>query len=240
MTDFELKRDGWTAEDGEKFSAWLAEQAQSSAKCEFEKRIVNTALPCIAVPAPRLKEIVKEIVKGNAADFLKLTLWHNHSEVVVNGEVLTKLKDFSEMCGFLDVYSQKVDNWAACDILKFKVTDKNADDFARLAKRYFKDALPFRRRIALIIMFKFIERDVDLVFELAGGLTDETEYYVNMANAWLVCECFIKNRTKTLEFLQRKRLNAFTVNKAVSKMRDSFRVSAEDKEMLKSFRVNKE
>lgn len=237
MTDFELKRDCWTAEDGEKFSAWLLGQAQSPEKCEFEKRIVNTELPCIAVPAPRLKEIVKEIVKGNAEGFLKLMLWHNHSEVVVNGEVLTKIKDFSEMCEFLDAYSEKVDNWAACDVLKFKVTDKNAADFARLAKRYFKDALPFRRRIALIIMFKFIERDIDLVFELAGGLYDETEYYVNMANAWLICECFIKNRTKTLDFLEKNRLNAFTVNKAVSKMRDSFRVSAEDKEMLKQFKV---
>lgn len=237
MTDFELKRDGWTVEDGEKFSAWLSGQAQPPEKCEFEKRIVNTALPCIAVPAPRLKEIAKEIVKGNVEDFLKLMLWHSHSEVVVNGEVLTKIKDFSSMCGFLDAYSQKVDNWAACDVLKFKVTDKNAADFERLAKRYFKDALPFRRRIALIIMFKFIERDIDLVFELTGGLYNETEYYVNMANAWLVCECFIKNRTETLEFLRRNRLNAFTVNKAVSKMRDSFRVSAEDKEMLKQFKV---
>lgn len=237
MTEFDLVKERWTEEDGKAFSAWLAGQALSAEKCEFEKRIVNTELPCIAVPAPRLKAIAKEIAKGNSADFLRIMPWNNHSEVVINGELIAKLKDFAELCYFLDEYSARVDNWAACDILKFKVTDRNAADFEDLARRYYGDEMPFRRRIALIIMFKFIERDIDLVFELAGGLFEETEYYVNMANAWLLCECFIKNRVKTLEFLERNKLNAFTANKMVSKIRDSFRVTAEDKEYVLRFRV---
>lgn len=237
MKDFDLIKENWTEQDGKEFSEWLAAQALSSEKCRFEKKIVNTALPCIAIPAPRTKEIAKEINKGNAAAFLKLMLWNNHSETVVNGELIAKCKDFGEMCAFLDEYSEKVDNWAACDILKFKINDKNAKDFEKLARRYYGDKLPFRRRIALIIMFKFIERDIDLVFELAGGLSDETEYYVNMANAWLICECFIKNRERTLAFLEERKLNAFTANKAVSKIRDSFRVSAEDKERVKKYKI---
>lgn len=237
MKDFNLIKENWTEEDGREFSAWLAGQALSPEKCEFEKKIVNTALPCIAIPAPRTKEIAKEIAKGNAASFLELMLWNNHSETVINGELIAKCKDFGEMSAFLDEYSQKVDNWAACDILKFKINDKNAADFGNLARRYYGDKLTFRRRISLIIMFKFIERDIDLVFELAGGLAEEIEYYVNMANAWLICECFIKNRERTLAFLEERNLNAFTANKAVSKIRDSFRVSAEDKEWVKRYKI---
>ncbi len=237
MAEFNLIKENWTERDGKEFSEWLASQALSPEKCEFERKIVNTALPCIAIPAPRTKAIAKEIGKGNATAFLKLMPWNNHSETVINGELIAKCKDFGEMCRFLDEYSQKVDNWAACDILKFRINDKNAADFEGLARRYYGDNLPFRRRIALIIMFKFIERDIDLVFELAGGLKEETEYYVNMANAWLVCECFIKNRGRTLEFLEERKLNAFTANKAVSKIRDSFRVSAEDKELVKKYKI---
>ena len=57
-----------------------------------------------------------------------------------------------------------------------------------------------------------------------------------MINAWLVCELFIKRREKTLKFLQNNRLNSFTINKAISKCRDSFRVSNADKKMLLDFK----
>ena len=57
-----------------------------------------------------------------------------------------------------------------------------------------------------------------------------------MIISWLVCELFIKQREKTIEFLKINKLNPFQINKAISKCRDSFRVSKEDKENLLEFR----
>ena len=57
-----------------------------------------------------------------------------------------------------------------------------------------------------------------------------------MAVAWLCCELMIKNRNKFLEYLKHNKLNDFTVNKTISKCRDSFRVSAKDKELLLKFK----
>ena len=68
-------------------------------------------------------------------------------------------------------------------------------------------------------------------------LKSETEYYVNMAVAWLVAECFTKQREQTLIFLHTHSLNNFTINKAIQKCRDSFRVSQEDKQMLLKYKV---
>ena len=65
---------------------------------------------------------------------------------------------------------------------------------------------------------------------------NEEEYYVNMCIAWFVAECFIKRRETTLKFLKTNKLNKFTINKAISKCRDSYRVSAEDKQMLLAFK----
>ena len=45
-----------------------------------------------------------------------------------------------------------------------------------------------------------------------------------------------EEREKTLEFLKTNKLNPFQINKAISKCRDSFRVSKEDKENLLEFR----
>ncbi len=66
---------------------------------------------------------------------------------------------------------------------------------------------------------------------------EEKHYYVNMIIAWLFAEAFIKQRAKTLEFLKSHRLNKFTINKGISKCRDSLRVSVEDKEMLIRYRA---
>ena len=46
----------------------------------------------------------------------------------------------------------------------------------------------------------------------------------------------IKNSDKMVEYLNHHHLNDFTVNKAISKCRDSFRVSSKDKEMLLKYK----
>ena len=58
-----------------------------------------------------------------------------------------------------------------------------------------------------------------------------------MAIAWLVCELMIYNREKTLKYLEYHNLNKFTINKAISKCRDSYRISKEDKELLLKYKI---
>ncbi len=74
------------------------------------------------------------------------------------------------------------------------------------------------------------------MFEIIDTLNKEKEYYVNMAVAWLCCELMIKNRDKFLAYLKHHNLNDFTVNKAISKCRDSYRVSEKDKELLLKYK----
>ena len=53
-----------------------------------------------------------------------------------------------------------------------------------------------------------------------------------MAVAWLTCEYFIQRKRFAVKILTSNILNDFTQNKAISKCRDSFRVSKEDKTYL--------
>ena len=80
------------------------------------------------------------------------------------------------------------------------------------------------------------DKYIDEIYNRLNKFENETEYYVNMINAWLICELFIKRRDKTLEFLKNNKLNKFTINKAISKCRDSYRVSNKDKEILLKYR----
>ena len=76
---------------------------------------------------------------------------------------------------------------------------------------------------------------LDCIFKLIDEI-ELDKYYVNMGISWLLCECFIKYRDKTLEYLLKSQVNTFTFNKTISKIRDSYRVSKEDKLYLNSLK----
>ncbi|MDD6995513.1 MAG: hypothetical protein SPH68_08480 [Candidatus Borkfalkiaceae bacterium] len=242
----QLNKDFWTKADGEEFQKYLLTFSKGEEKGAWEKRIANTALPAIAVPCKETDRIVRCIAKGNFLSFLNLELRENHTNVLINGKLIGKIKDFSEMQTRLIAYDKRADNWAATDCIQFTFTSENKEKFFRLAAEMLKDAAhTFVRRQGLIILLKLtaFPEYIGRILRAADSLEGETEYYVNMANAWLICECFIRARNKTLAYLLggvngngAPKLNAFTMNKAISKCRESFRVSAEDKQALLRFR----
>ena len=62
------------------------------------------------------------------------------------------------------------------------------------------------------------------------------DYYVKMGVAWAISIFYIKQPQLTLKLIKQNNLDDFTHNKAIQKIRESFRVSNEDKEMLNSFK----
>lgn len=233
----ELKREHWTVNDGKEFEEYLLSLGRGEEKSAWEKRIINTQMTCIAVPSPIVQSLVRDISKGNYIEFIDLWLWNNFTETSIIGSLICKIKDFSLFEKYLDIYADKCDNWATCDCLKLKITDKNAEDFWRLSEKYRASSKPFVRRLGVSILFKLIDDShIDAILEIVDSFANEKEYYVNMIVAWLLAECFAKQRDKTLEYFKSNNLNAFAINKAISKCHDSFRVSAEDSEMLKKYR----
>jgi len=232
----DLIKEKWTEKDRESFVKYLESLARED-KIEWTKNIINTEMRVLAIKNPEIVSIVKQIKKGNFLSFLDLNIRDYYENILINGKLICEIKDFSTMKKYLDIYSKMADNWAVCDTLKFKVKGKE-EEFFYLATDYSRSKLPFVRRIGMSILFSFIDNDeyIDKIYMLLNQFQDETEYYVNMINAWLVCELFIKRRDKTIDFLNNNLLNDFTMNKAISKCRDSFRVTEKDKEKLLSFK----
>ena len=59
-------------------------------------------------------------------------------------------------------------------------------------------------------------------------------YYVNMAIAWLLSIFYIKYPEKTIMILENKKLDIWIHNKTISKIRDSYRVTKDKKDYLKT------
>ncbi len=232
----DLVKENWTKQDGIEFIKYL-ESLINKDKVEWTKNIVNTNMPVLALKSAVMGSIIKQIKKGNYLSFLDLKLNQYYEVININGSLIMEIKDFDLMKQYLDYYVKTIDNWASSDCLKMNVKNKE-EEFYKLSLEYIKSDLPFKRRIGLYILFKLIENDnyIDKIYEIMNMFYDEEEYYVNMMNAWLFCECFIKRREKTLEFLKTNKLNKFTINKGISKCHDSYRISDSDKEFLKKYK----
>lgn len=233
----DLKKDKWTKKDGIEFTKYL-ETHINSEKIEWSKKILNTSMPVLAMKTPAMKNIIKEISLGNYLSFLDLELDDYYESLAISGFIISNIEDFNIMKNYLDKYIIKIDNWALCDLLTFKNKNKE-EQFYNLALEYLKNDKPFIRRVGFVILFNLIDKDeyIDKIFKIMNSFYDEAHYYVNMINAWLFCECFIKRRDNTINFLKNHKLNKFTINKGISKCRDSYRVSIEDKEMLIQYRI---
>lgn len=234
----ELTKEKWSKSDIKDFQNFLISKSKPE-KIEWTKKIINTEMPVLAIPTPDIKAIVKEIHKGNFMDFLKLEIWEYFENTSIYGNLICLINDFDTFVPLLKKYSEKADNWATCDLLTFSNMKKdNKEKFYQLTLDLIKSPKPFVRRTGIKILFKLVDDGnyINKIFDVLNNFEDENEYYVNMINAWLFAECFTKQREKTLLFLEKNKLNKFTINKGIQKCRDSFRISKEDKEMLLNYK----
>lgn len=204
---------------------------------ERELRILNTSFSYIGVRNEPLKKISKEILKGNYKGFLNVNTPIYHEDFMINGNIINKIKDFNEFVKYLDEYLKYADSWAHTDVIKFNIKN-NEENYFNLANKYLKSDKTYVRRMGVRILFNYCNNSyTDKVFDLINQMYDEKEYYVNMCISWLLCDLMIKSRDKTMKYMDNHHLNKFVVNKMISKCRDSYRVSTEDKELLIKYRM---
>lgn len=234
----ELIKDNWNKSDIDEFNIYLKTFSKGTEKAEWEQRIINTKMPCIAVPSEKVRQIVRAIAKGNYISFIDLWPWDNATTTFIVGGLICKIKDFDTQKKYLVKYSKCADNWATIDTIKPKITDKNRQKYVEFASECVKSDHTFARRLGVILLLKALDDStINKTIEVIKSLYGEKEYYVNMAVAWLTAECFTKYKDKTILLFENGQLNKFVNNKAISKCHDSFRVSDSDKILLKEYRI---
>lgn len=232
----ELIKANWAKCDLEEFDKWIMTLKGEDKDCQWEQRIVNTKLECYGRTSAKAKDIVKELKKGNYLDFLTIVNIKTHLHSIVCAYLINEIKDYEVYKKFLDKFVQTIDNWASSDVLKFK--NVSTENLKAISKEYITREYLFVRRTAINVWFEIIKRNgvTSEVFDLLDGLKNESEYYVNMCGAWLLAECMVKDRLATLEYFKNNNTNKFVINKAISKCRDSYRISVVDKEYIKKFK----
>lgn len=228
----------WNEEKYQEFIHYLKSISEIKYQ-EFNSKIVSTKYEMLGIRLPILRKISTDIKKGNYPSFLKYCTNTYYEEVLIRGFVLSKIKNLEEFMSYFYSYLDLIDNWAINDSFcnSLKIVNNHKEYFLDVIANLLNSKKEYHIRVGFILLLNnyVSEEYLNMIFMYLDTIESDY-YYVNMAKAWLLCETFVKYQKETLNYLENNHLNKFTINKAISKIRDSYRVSKEMKEKILKYK----
>ena len=197
--------------------------------------------PVLGVRVPRLRALAREILRGDWRGFLEasrdgalfeLSMLH---AIVLGGARC----DFAEKRALLAAFLPRVDNWSVCDTLcaSYKPAAAEREALFDYLVECADSEHTYIKRFGLVMMMSRYRDDahLDRVLDTYRRF-HHPDYYARMAAAWGLATLYLSRPDDVLSILKGGALDEFTHNKALQKLRESYRVSDADKAMLKSLK----
>ncbi len=152
---------------------------------------------------------------------------------------LKSIEGFEDQIKFIEDHFQDLNDWWHVDMLPQLIRKNKAPSFDFVynnAKEYVNHSLPFARRWGYVIFLAGFQKDPTQTKKILDLFHDDDEYYVQMAEAWLLADLAIFNPQAVLDFIASKPLHYNIIGKGIQKMSDSFRIDDEIKTRAKELR----
>ena len=207
---------------------------------EFHGSLCPNTNNIMGVRVPILRSYAKELVKQDWKEYLRTAKNDYYEEIMLQGMVIGLAKmSIEEALQYVEKFVPKIDNWAVCDVFcaGLKITNKNLKEMWNFIQQYFSSTKEFEVRFGIVMLLDYYikEEYINEVLEIFHKVQHDG-YYVKMAVAWAISVAFIKFPEKTMELLKNNNLDNFTYNKAIQKCIESYRVSANQKELLRKMK----
>lgn len=193
----------------------------------------------IGVRTPELRKLAKELAQNESIeDFLRALPHRYFEENQLHAFIISSLKDFESMLYELECFLPYVDNWATCDQMNPKIFKKHLPELLKKIKIWIRSDKTYTVRYGLnMLMTYFLDNEFKPEYlELAACVKSE-EYYINMMIAWYFATALAKQYDEALVYLTGNRLDKWVHNKTIQKAVESFRITQEQKEYLRTLRI---
>ena len=211
---------------------------------DFQSKLIPTIDPesMIGVRTPELRKLAKEISRNEdtealAEDFLNELPHEYFEENQLHAFIVSDIKDYDECVTAVDRFLPYVDNWATCDQMSPKVFRKHKTELLTKIRQWINSGETYSIRFAIrMLMEHYLDEDFDQAYpEMVCGVRSD-EYYVRMMVAWYFATALAKQYEQVLVYIEEQRLDTWTHNKAIQKAVESYRITPEQKEYLRSLR----
>ena len=192
----------------------------------------------IGVRTPALRQLAKELSKReDVSKFLEDVPHKFFEENQLHAFILSGMKDAESCIRLVDEFLPYVDNWATCDQMSPKIFKKHKQLLLEYVDKWIRSDHTYVKRFAIgMLMEHFLEEDFKTSYLTKVSKIRSEEYYVNMMIAWYFATALAKQYDATLPFIEKQKLDKWTHNKSIQKAVESYRITPEQKEYLKTLK----
>ncbi len=194
----------------------------------------------LGVRTPILRKMAKEMIDDGSYESFLLELPHYYiEENTLHGIILSNLKiDINKLLNLIDDFLPYVDNWSTCDLINPKIFKKYPELVHNKIKEWLRSKKIYTTRFAIDMLLgfyldeRFSPKDLVMISKIKTN-----EYYVKMAISWYYSFALIKQYDETILLFESKTLDRWIQNKSITKAIESYRISIERKDYLRTLKI---
>ena len=207
---------------------------------EFQAKLVPniSSDTVIGVRTPAMRQVAKEVFKSPEKEAFLNELPHKYyEENLVHFFVIEQIKDFDECVREVEKFLPYVDCWPVSDQATPKSFKKNHEKLLPYIKKWIASDHVYTARFGMrMLMNEYLGADFkEEYLELVASKKGE-DYYLKMMVAWYFATALAKQYNAAVKYIEERKLDEWVHRKAIQKAVESFRVTDEHKEYLKTFR----
>ena len=218
-------------------------EMQDTGYRDFHARLILTVEKekIIGIRTPILRKFAKEFGKTEESElFLKVLPHQYYEENNLHGLLIEQIRDYDKCLEELERFLPFIDNWATCDLLALHMMKKHRDIFIREVFRWIESDQPYTIRFGIsMLMRHYLDEEFKTEYPEKVAAIRSEEYYVNMMRAWYFSTALAKQYENVLPFLEKRQMDVWTHTKTIQKAFESYRITSEQKEYLRTLRIKK-
>ena len=210
---------------------------------DFQVKLIPTVETesMIGVRTPALRKLAREYGRRDEIGVFLQDLPHKYfDENQLHAFIISGIKDFETCIMHVEKFLPYVDNWATCDQMSPTVFKKKRQELLPFIREWMKSDRTYTVRFGIgMLMQHYLDEDFDPSYpEMVAGIKSE-EYYISMMIAWYYATALVNQYDTVLPYIEEKRLDSQTHNRAIQKAVESYRITQEQKAYLKTLKIRK-
>jgi len=204
----------------------------------FCEKMIPSSRKFLGVRTPVLRKISKLVCAD--AGFAQNYKCDYFEEYILKASTIASASmGFDERMELVSKFVSETDSWAECDTLcaALEFEEPERKKVWNFSAKFRNSAREFESRFGYVMLLFHFTNERFLIRSLSAlSKLPCKKYYAQMGAAWAIAEFYAKFPLETVELLRKNSLDKFTHNKAVQKIRESFRISEADKELVKTLK----
>ncbi len=192
----------------------------------------------IGIRTPDMRNYAKELFKtGDYNTFLNDLPHKYYEENLIHFFIISMIKDFDECIKEVDKFLPYVDCWPVSDQATPKSFKKNHDKLIPHIKKWISSKHVYTARFGIrMLMNEYLDKDFKEEYLTIVASKKGEDYYLKMMIAWYFATALAKKYNETISYIENNKLDIWVHNKSIQKALESFRVTPEHKEYLRSLK----